>query len=1645
MYILHIFLNTILSSKPHFFIFSPQNCLIMMRNFSVFSFRCFVCLTLLSAVFGEHNLFGQIYGDQVLVFDRFGTTFSVEEVLQPPEKSAKLGSSCIGGDYECIGVNFDVVFDFEDDDSVLQWFYEDDLDDAIMGGTGFDDTGLPLGEARMDILCEVMTYLSSVFQTSENAACDDGCDKPTLLVRVNESFEDSSDPVLGAASPYFYALGDADEENWIAYGSPWRLVNGGTDPLEFPFYSPSYQPYHGLVVFNWGHDYHYNSSTAPSSGEHDLYTVVLHEFLHMFGFLSLVQEDGFGGIFEGGIYSKYDTYLQVNAGVANDEYVIEDSDVCAIAYNTTVSSSDLTEGDCYHMIFDSPAWAGTDLPVFAGDDADQYKEGSSLSHIDSDCYDDIEMSVTHPYFVMHPSLAQGVAIRTITDEELSILCDIGYTVDIDGATCGAPLVGIDDPCDGTFFFIANPCETYSLDWATQILANDINATDFNCTVSVDYGGGVILSEGNVATGDDLVFDPQGNQGWHVLSYYPTNGTEIGNRAYIYIKGGFCPGLGCPVMGETPPECSLICNPELYFGAFPAYEEDIFGTSFDANDTPGWEVLSGSPDYEPSTPSGHGAVTMVGQSWPADGACGGEVVSTSEAIWTPITFEPNTNYILSYKRMIENADWVTSFGIYLTALETIEITMPMIISTCFNGNGTPTISTSIGSECILVDPCNPASHGDSELLSQESFESSSFQDWSKFIKQLNVSSTKDVIYLHPNHNLPVGLEEELRFRFFLEQFELIRDVNIQSHEETVLCGNSVEIGDPFFCLPSDPTAPPYGMEDLTIRWQQSLGDETGPWIDIVETTPAITVTPNQLTTYYKVIREFIDPDTYYDLKGDTYFEDIIQVNMSNGCFCLGEMYDVTTPTTATTTETWTDATNSLGLSSPVRMNTELIIPPGVELTIKDMVFQFGSEGKILVGAGGKLILENTTLTGDPTCETMWQGIQVIGPGEGNIRQMGFTGFENYGVVELIKTTEIHDAIIGIAAMELPLMDLDVIASAGLALTDYGPNTNLSAQLLKVYINDDMAHNTAGGVCKVAGNDNAFFVDCFQGINLSWFDNDANAATITDKCQVSFGDFTSTALWYPFSDIDPDLVTEAGVQLNFYENMGLDANDFIDVKYGIRGYQALQLDIHTRNEFINCKAGISILNFETLMFGEDDYIGVRIDNNEFENCRVAVQCSGAVVSVTQNRVNDNTLFQESDDIGFFMRGSDFHIEDNNIISNVGIGTVLLSNHLGMSTVTNNQFNNCSAAVWSLGSNPTTQITCNEFNNHSFAFLVTDYTVDGVLMDSGVLEDQGICGVFDEDYPADNVFNQLPASAAVGLPEIFSLISADFTYYHRDPGTNFEPTVNDPTLVILNSACWNAVSVEDNCAGSHFLTDGEIIAIPEEEHMNIETLKKVRYYMSQNEPDSATMLLEDVQTTMAQRMLVARYINTGNYTQADQLLSQLPQATEEDNNFISLFTIYKDMRAQNRNFFELTATEEASIQTLAQSFTKSGIDAQAIDYILQGTEHIIPLELPDFMLNPDLINISFKNGLASSPYFGALYPNPTNESLYLDYQLPEEKSAELKLLDINGKQLHYQVLENKGTFKMNVQDWRNGIYFYQISIDGEIIQREKIVVIH
>lgn len=80
-------------------------------------------------------------------------------------------------------------------------------------------------------------------------------------------------------------------------------------------------------------------------------------------------------------------------------------------------------------------------------------------------------------------------------------------------------------------------------------------------------------------------------------------------------------------------------------------------------------------------------------------------------------------------------------------------------------------------------------------------------------------------------------------------------------------------------------------------------------------------------------------------------------------------------------------------------------------------------------------------------------------------------------------------------------------------------------------------------------------------------------------------------------------------------------------------------------------------------------------------------------------------------------------------------------------------------------------------------------------------------------------------------------------------------------------------------------------------------------------------------------------------------------------------------------------------------------------------------------------------------ALYPNPADDHLTLDYNIPENlPSAKLIFFNLSGTVIaSYGLANNETKIKVTTSNWMEGTYFFQLSVNGRKMKSDKFIVMH
>lgn len=178
----------------------------------------------------------------------------------------------------------------------------------------------------------------------------------------------------------------------------------------------------GYIDVNFGTGYALGDTVGPD--EYDFKSTMMHEMLHAYGFLSYTYEAGDN---RDVYWTKFDKFIGTSSGAR----VISPN---TYRFNTTYNTN-LT-GGAGGLFFLGPAAIeayGGPVPLYT---PSEWASGSSVSHLDDDTFTGSDMQL------MNAMADSGLGIRTLSDVELGILTDLGYTVRQNPSAASVLFVGL---------------------------------------------------------------------------------------------------------------------------------------------------------------------------------------------------------------------------------------------------------------------------------------------------------------------------------------------------------------------------------------------------------------------------------------------------------------------------------------------------------------------------------------------------------------------------------------------------------------------------------------------------------------------------------------------------------------------------------------------------------------------------------------------------------------------------------------------------------------------------------------------------------------------------------------------------------------------------------------------------------------------------------------------------------------------------------------------------------------------------------------------------------------------------------------------------------------------------------------------------
>lgn len=201
---------------------------------------------------------------------------------------------------------------------------------------------------------------------------------------------------------------------------------------------------------------------------------------------------------------------------------------------------------------------------------------------------------------------------------------------------------------------------------------------------------------------------------------------------------------------------------------------------------------------------------------------------------------------------------------------------------------------------------------------------------------------------------------------------------------------------------------------------------------------------------------------------------------------------------------------------------------------------------------------------------------------------------------------------------------------------------------------------------------------------------------------------------------------------------------------------------------------------------------------------------------------------------------------------------------------------------------------------------------------------------------------------------------------------------------------------------------------------------------------------------KQLIATYYAIGDYSNATQYLSGLPQTSEELVQFKNYYDLLISLEGVERNIYQLEGEEIGALRDIAATQTSAGLAALAILSLVLDEAYPQVIERVEEeqeeiwagrKANPENTVSEIEKGIN-------VFPNPANQTIMVNYSveniIPDDFSV--RMIDITGQWIFInKVSKPNGMTEIPTASYSNGVYFIQLYTGGRMIAARKIIVNH
>ena len=233
---------------------------------------------------------------------------------------------------------------------------------------------------------------------------------------------------------------------------------------------------------------------------------------------------------------------------------------------------------------------------------------------------------------------------------------------------------------------------------------------------------------------------------------------------------------------------------------------------------------------------------------------------------------------------------------------------------------------------------------------------------------------------------------------------------------------------------------------------------------------------------------------------------------------------------------------------------------------------------------------------------------------------------------------------------------------------------------------------------------------------------------------------------------------------------------------------------------------------------------------------------------------------------------------------------------------------------------------------------------------------------------------------------------------------------------------------------------------ENERAQTLSQIiSYYVQNDSLNILTALLEQEGTDYANQLLAGLYLSEGNLSLASSKLSLLPNSTPSEHAYININNMLITLASGAQTVFEMDSIQEQMVRQIATMNTSCLARTNARAILLLVYNERFEEEMPQLLNARMAGNNSNNTGLTNSDTYFSIYPNPASENVELHYNLTESDNGQLEIFSIIGNKVASYVLPSaEESINISVKSFDDGIYMYRFSVNGEMEEEGKLIII-